>query len=148
MITCGSDGHVNQRILGNGTSSNDWKGVVVNGKDVLTCKYSSDDRVGCFCDKQMYLLKADGTIDEHQAKDVVRDVDFRPGGHKYLYGGCTCDHHLKEFDTNADKITDYFNTKDIIYAVSYASDSSFLVTGGKAGHVYIYNTSNVNSPQQ
>ncbi len=52
MITCGSDGYVNQRILGNsGTSSNEWKGVVVSGKDVLTCKYSSTNRVGCFCDK-------------------------------------------------------------------------------------------------
>lgn len=52
MITCGSDGYVNQRILTNsGTSSNDWKGLIVSGKDVLTCKYSTNNRVGCFCDK-------------------------------------------------------------------------------------------------
>lgn len=149
MITCGSDGYVNQRILTNsGTSSNDWKGLIVSGKDVLTCKYSTNNRVGCFCDKQMYLLNTDGTIDQHKAKDVIRDLDFRPGGHKYIYGGCTCDNHLKEYDTNANGITDYFNTKDDIYAVSYAPDSSFLVTGGKAGHVYIYNTINVNTPVQ
>lgn len=96
----------------------------------------------------MYLLNTNGTIDQHKAKDVIKDLDFRPGGHQYIYGGCTCDNHLKEYDTVGNGITDYFNTKDDIYAVSYAPDSTFLVTGGKTGHVYIYNTKIVNTPVQ
>lgn len=94
----------------------------------------------------MYLLNADGTIFNKKAKDIIRDVDFRPGGHQYLYGGCTCDNKLKQYDTAANAINDYFNTQDDIYAVSYAPDGSFVATGGKRGHFNIYNTTNLNTP--
>lgn len=58
----------------------------------------------------MYLLKTDGTIDKQKSESIIRDVDFRPGGHNYLYGGCTCDSKLKQYDTAADSLTDYFDT--------------------------------------
>lgn len=108
LATCGSDGKVNQRVFSTGNF--DFKTPIDTSKDVISCKYSSNNKIGLSCtDGQMYLLKWDGTIDEKEPKNLVKDVDFRPGSERYLYGGCTCDKVLYEYDTNADNINNFIN---------------------------------------
>lgn len=78
MATCASDGKVNQRVLS--TRGYDFKSTIDTSKDVISCKYSSNNKIGLSCtDGEMYLLKSDGTVDEKEPKNLVKDVDFRPG---------------------------------------------------------------------
>lgn len=63
MVTCASDGKVNQRVIS--TGGYDFKTTIDASKDVISCKYSSNNRIGLSCtDGEMYLLKSDGTEDE------------------------------------------------------------------------------------
>ncbi len=58
-----------------------------------------------------------------------------------MYIGCTCDRKLRSYDLNTNNRVDYFDVQgDDIYAVSFAPDSTFLATGGKAGWFTIINT--------
>ena len=106
IATCASDGYVNQLFI---SVSVDWESNIDNTKNVLACKYSTNDKVGLYCDDgNMYLLKSDGTNDEDEPKTNIKDVDFRPGSERYLYGVHT-DKKVYQFDTNSDSIGAYFN---------------------------------------
>lgn len=137
MLTCASDGKVNQRVLSDG--SYDFKKSIDTSNNVITCKYSSSDRVGMATDTgRMIVLKSDYSIDANQSKNLVKDVDFKSGS-SWLYGGCTCDKSVWQLDTGSSgSFNNYFNpNKDQIWTISFAPDSTFLAAGGKAGHTYI-----------
>lgn len=89
MVTCGSNGYVNQRVLSSG--SYDFKVAIDTTKNVISCKYASNDKIGLSCDNgRMLILKTSGSMDANQSKNLVKDVDFKQGT-SFLYGGCTCD---------------------------------------------------------
>jgi hypothetical protein len=43
MVTCGSDGHVNERTI---STSAITPILVVSGQDIISCKYNSINRIG------------------------------------------------------------------------------------------------------
>jgi hypothetical protein len=58
----------------------------------------------------MHLLKSNGWAWKIKSLNKANDVDFRPGTDRYLYGGCTCDKKIYEYDTQNNNMNTLIDT--------------------------------------
>ena len=101
IVTCGSDGYVNQRTISPFSATTDWRTAIDNTKSIVSCKYASSGKVGISgTDNNMRILRSWGSIQSTQSKNGVKDVDFRAYSDVFLYGACT-DNKLYEMDTTS-----------------------------------------------
>lgn len=65
IVTCGSDGYVNQRTISPFSSSLDFRTQVDSSENMITCKYASTGRIGVAgTDDKIHVIRTSGSIAE------------------------------------------------------------------------------------